>query len=181
MKSPKTKIFTFLLVLSLFTILSFSGLTDRKEDYIAQASLFDIIRALVTINPLELDVTAPSEAQINKVFKVEAVATNKGEDAIENVKAQIFLPEGLVLLKKESVQKMGVIRGKREKKVSWSMRGENVGDYIISIVVSGELRGEVLSADGTAKITLKEKSSPPGRPLNIFQRFFNFFQGIFQI
>jgi len=179
MKSPNAKTFTFLLVFSLFFTLSFFGLTDKKEDYIAQASFLDIIRALVTINPLDLDVTAPAEAQINKVFKVDAVATNKGEDVIENTQAEIFLPEGLVLLKKESVQKMGVIRGKREKKVSWSMRGENVGDYIISVVVSGELRGEVLSSDGTSKITLKEKSSPPGRPLNIFQRFFDFFQRLF--
>ncbi|MCP6726648.1 MAG: hypothetical protein KJI69_01230 [Patescibacteria group bacterium] len=179
MKSTKTKTFTFLLVLSLFTALSFSGLTDKKENYIVQASFFDIIRALVTINPLELDVTAPAEAAINKVFKVEAVATNKGEDTIKNVKAQIFLPEGLVLLKRESPQQMGVIRGKREKKVSWSVRGDSIGYYIISVLVSGELRGEILSADGTAKITLKEKSSPPGRPFNIFQRFFDFFQGLF--
>ncbi len=179
MKSTKTKTFTFLLVLLLFTALSFSGLTDKKENYIAHASFFDIIRALVTINPLELDVTAPVEAEINKVFKVEAVATNKGEDTIKNVKAQIFLPEGLVLLKREPTQQMGVIRGKREKKVSWSVRGESAKNYIISVVVSGELRGETLNADGTANITLKEKSSPPGRSFNIFQRFFDFFQGLF--
>jgi len=116
MKSPKAKIFTFLLVFFLFTVLSFSGLMDKKEDYIAQASFLDIIRALVTINPLELDVTAPIEVEINKVFKVEAKAINKGEDKIENAKAEIFLPAGLVLLKKDSVQNMGVIRGKKDKK-----------------------------------------------------------------
>ena len=110
---------------------------------------------------------------------MEAKAINKGEDAIENARAQIFLPEGLILLKKDSIQKMGVIRGTKDKKVFWSVKGENLETYIISVVVSGELRGEVLSGDGTAKITLKEKSSPPGRPFNIFQRFLDFFQGLF--
>ncbi|MCH7552282.1 hypothetical protein IIB49_02740, partial [Patescibacteria group bacterium] len=149
--------------------------------FFAQASFLDIIRALVTINPLELDVTAPAEAQINRVFKVEAVATNKGKDTILNAEAEIFPPKGLVLLKKDPMQKMGVILGKKEKKVSWSVRGDSTENYIISVVVSGELRGEPLSADGTAKITLKEKSLPPGRPFNIFQGFFDFFQGLFKI
>jgi len=171
MKSPKAKTFTFLLVLFL----------SAAFPFFAQASFLDIIRALVTINPLELDVTAPTEAQINKVFKVEAKAINKGEDKIENAKAEIFLPSGLALLKKDSIQKMGIIQGKKDKKVSWSVKGEDIGVYIISVEVSGELRGEPLSADGTAKITLKEKSSPPGRPFNIFQGLFDFFQGLFKI
>ena len=174
MKSPKTKFFAFLLVLFL----------SAAPTSFVQASFLDIIRALVTINPLELDVTAPAEAQINRVFKVEAVVTNKGKDTILNAEAKIFPPEGLVLLKSKLTQKMGVIQGRKEKKVSWSMRGEgieNVVNYFISVEVSGELRGEPLSADGTAKITLVEKSSPPGRPFNIFQEFFDFIQGLFKI
>ena len=167
MKHPKAKISVFVLTVFLFTVVLFSG---------AQASFLDIIRALVTINPLELDVLAPTEAEINKVFKVEAVATNKGEDKIENAKAEIFLPAGLVLLQKDSMQNMGVIRGKKDKKVSWSIKGDNVGDYIISVLVSGELGGNIVSADGSVKVTLKEKSSPPGRPFTIFQRLLNTFQ-----
>ena len=174
MKSPKTKFFAFLLVLFL----------SAAFPFFAQASFLDIIRALVTINPLELDVTAPAEAQINRVFKVEAVATNKGKDTILNAEAEIFLPSGLALLKNEPTQKMGVIRGMKEKKVSWSVKGEgieNVVNYIISVVVSGELRGDIVSADGTTTITLKKKSPPPGRPFNIFQGFFDFLQGLFRI
>ncbi|MCH7604789.1 hypothetical protein IID24_02275 [Patescibacteria group bacterium] len=181
MKSLKPKIFTFLLALFFFSVLSFSGLTDKKEDYIVQASILDIIRALVTINPLGLDVTAPTEAEINKVFKVEAVAINKGGDKIENAKAEIFLPAGLVLLRKDPVQNMGVIRGRKEKKASWSVKGDSAGVYIISVLVSGELRGDIVSADATAKITLKEKPSPPGSFLNVFQRFFEAFQRLFRL
>ena len=123
-----------------------------------------------------MDVSAPTEAEINKVFKVEAKAINKGEVKIENAKAEIFLPVGLILLKKDSVQKMGVIRGKKDKKVSWSVKGDSVGEYIISVLVSGEIGGDIASADAAIRVTLKEKSSPPGRPCNIFQRFFETFQ-----
>ena len=171
MKSLKAKTFAFLLVLFL----------SAAFPFFAQASFLDIIRALVTINPLELDVTAPAEAQINRVFKVEAVATNKGKDTILNAEAEIFLPSGLALLKNEPTQKMGVIRGKKDKKVSWSVKGDSVGEYIISVLVSGEIGGDIASADAAIRVTLKEKSSPPGRPFNIFQRFFDFFQGLFQI
>lgn len=181
MKSPKTKFFTFLLVVSLFIVFSFSGVTDKKEDSIAQASFLDIIRALVTINPLEVEVSAPIEVEINKVFKVEAKAINKGEEKIENAKAEIFLPAGLVLVKKDSIQEMKVIHGKKDKKVSWPVKGDSVGTYIILVAVSREVRGDIVSADAAIKITLKEKSRPPGQPLNIFQRFFDFFQGLFKI
>jgi len=181
MKSPKAKVFTFLLVFFLFTVLSFSGIGAQSKVSIAEASLLDIIRALVAINPLEFDVTAPAEAEINKVFKVQTVAINKGEDKIENARAEIFLPAGLVLVRKDPVQNMGVIRGKKSKKASWSVKGDTVGDYIISVLVSGELRGDIVSADGTAKVTLKEKSSGSGRPFSMFQIFFTTFQRLLRL
>ena len=180
MKSLKTKFFALLLVISLFTALSFAGLPGRQEKHIAQASFLDVIRALVTINPLDLDVSAPSEAQINKVFKVEAVASNKGEDTIENLNAEIFLPGGLVLAKKDSTQKMGLIRGQKQKKVSWSVSGEELGNYVISVVVSGELNGQIVNADDTTSITLIEKPLPPGRASKLLQNIFDFFRGLFQ-
>jgi len=76
---------------------------------------------------------------------------------------------------------MRVIRGKKDKKVSWPVKGDSVGTYIISVSVSGEVRGDIVSADAAIKITLKEKSRPPGQPFNLFQRFFDFFQGLFKI
>ena len=61
------------------------------------------------------------------------------------------------------------------------MKGDSAGLYVISVEVSGELRGETLSADGNAQIELKEKSLRPGRSFNIFQGFFDFLQGLFKI
>lgn len=163
----KTKLLIFLVAVLFF------------EVSVAHASFLDIIRALVTINPLEVSVGTPVEAEIGRVFKVEARVINKGEEKIENVKAQIFLPEGLILQKENSIQHIGVIPGKREKNIFWQVKGEIAGDYIISVSVSGELGVDMVSADASTKITLKEKSSPPGRPLNIFEIFFDMFRGRF--
>ena len=120
----KTKLSIFLVAVLFF------------EAYVARASFLDIIRALVTINPLEVSIGTPAEAEIGKVFKVEARARNKGEEKIENAKAEIFLPPELVLIQKDPVKEIGVISGKREKKISWPVRGEIAGDYIVSVLVS---------------------------------------------
>jgi len=143
----------------------------------AQASFWDIIRAWVTINPLDVEVLAPAEIEVDKVFKVEARVTNKGEEKIENTKAKISLPTGLVLLKKDPVQELGVIPGKKEKKISWSVKGEELGNYGISVKVSGELQGKELSKESdTIMVKIIEKTVPGGGKarFNLFQRFFDF-------
>ena len=141
----------------------------------AQASFWDIIKAWVTINPLEVDVFAPSEVEIDKVFKVEAKVINKGEEKIENAKGEIFLSSGLTSLKKDPVKQIGVIPGKKEKKISWSVRGEEIGNYIIAVSVSGELKGGLVSAEDSTKVEVKE-SLRKTRPINWFQNLLNFFR-----
>ncbi len=146
------------------------------------ASLSGIITALVTINPLEVNVSAPAEVNINKVFKVEAQVVNKGEEKVKNARGEIFLPLEIVLLQKDSVKKIGIIPGKKEKKVSWGVRGKEIGTYIISVSVSGELRGDIVRVEGNTIVKVIEKTPlGQGRPFNLFQRLFDFFQGLFQI
>jgi len=108
---------------------------------------------------------------------VEAKAINKGEEKIENAKGEIHLSLGLVLLKKDPIQEIGVIPGKKEKKISWSVKGEEIGNYGISVKVSGELQGKELSKEsGTIMVEIIEKTVPGGRArFNLFQRFFDFF------
>jgi hypothetical protein len=139
------------------------------------ASLSGIITAWVTINPLEVEVSAPVEVEINKNFKVEATIFNKGEESIENSRAEIFLPPGLILIGKDSVQEIRVIPGKREKKISWQVRGETIGSYIITVSVSGELRGERISAEDSAAVEVKEFLLR-GRARSLLQNLFDFFQ-----
>ncbi len=159
----------FLLVVFVLTAIFFSGP--------AQASLWDFIRAWVTINPLLVDVSAPAEVEINKTFQVRAGVVNKGEEKIENAKAEIFLPPELVLLKKDPVQEIGVIPPKKEKKISWSVKGEKEGSYVISVSASGELRGEIIKAEDTTMVTVMViKPSPKGKALEWFQNLFDFFR-----
>ena len=164
------KILFLIFIISILSFFIFWGINYTKTNL---ASLIGIITARVTINPLEIQVSAPAEVEINKVFKVETRAINKGEEKIENAKGEIFLPPKLVLIQKDSVKEIGVIPGKREKKVSWSVRGEAVGNYFVSVKVSGELKGQVISAeDSTEVIKIKKETGPRGR----FQNFFDFFQ-----
>lgn len=173
MPSYSKKISTFLLAVLILTAIFFSGS--------AQASLWDTIRAWVTINPLSVDVSTPGEVEINKVFKITAEVINKGEEKVENAKREIFLPDELVLLRKDPVQKIGVISGKKEKKISWAVKGEEIGNYVISVKVSGELEGKEVSAEDSTMVKVIKKTVPGERKgLNLFQRFFDFFQEWFR-
>ncbi len=171
MPSYSKKISLFLLAVFILTAVFFAGF--------AQASFWDMIRAWVTINPLEVEVSCPSEVEINKVFKVEARLFNKGEEKIKNARGEIFLPSGLTLLKKDPVQKIGIISNKKEKKVSWSVKGEKEGNYIIIASAFGELRGDSISAQDSAKVQIKE-SLRGAQPTNWIQNLFDFFKSGFR-
>src|SRR3989338_10174394 len=160
-----------------FFILAVFVLTAVFFPSSVQASFWDMIRAWVTVNPLAADVSAPVEVEVDKVFKVEAKIINKGGEKIENAKGEIFLPEGLVLLKKDPVQEIGIIPGKKTKKISWSVKGERLGYYFISVSASGELKGELISAESIAiKVSVVEKISPSQFEFlkEIFERWFRF-------
>lgn len=167
----KKHIKTFLPVVFIIFILSFLIVLGINYTRHNSAFLSGIITAWVTINPLEVKVSAPEKVEIDKVFQVEARAINKGDEKIENAKGEIFLPPGLTLLKKDPVQKIGVIPGKKEKKVSWQVKGEEVGNYVISVLVSGKIEGQELNKEASAMVQVKEKR-PPGRSL--FQIIFDF-------
>lgn len=173
MLSYSKKISLFLLAVFFLTAIFFSGF--------AQASFWDMIKAWVTINPLSVDVSTLKEVEIDKVFKVTAKIINKGGEKIENAKGEIFLPEGLVLLKKDPVQKIGIIPPRKEKKIFWSVKGEKIGDYVISVKVSGELKEKPVSAEDSTMVKIIEKGSSGGEHrFGFFQRFFNFLREWFR-
>lgn len=175
MRNSNIKISVLVLSALLFTTAFYSGAVVPAGTPVAQASFFDFIRALVTINPLEVDVLSLADTEIDRVFRVEAAALNKGEDAIESAEAQIFVPEGLVVLGGSSVKQMGVIRGERDKKVFWQVRGEEIGSYVISVKVSGILGGTEISDEDSALVEIIERGAPGRRNfLQILRDFFNF-------
>lgn len=153
----------------------FEGQTSR-----AQASILDMIRALVTINPLQVSVTAPTEVGVGKTFRVEAFVTNQGEVKIENAQAEIFLPAGLALLKKNQVQEVKVIPAKKDKRAVWSVRGEELGNYGILVAATGVVSGDFISAQSnTVIITVQAAISPPRNNPSIFASLLGFFQNLF--
>ncbi|PIR01588.1 MAG: hypothetical protein CO031_02005 [Candidatus Nealsonbacteria bacterium CG_4_9_14_0_2_um_filter_37_38] len=175
MLNHSKKISFFLLAVFVLTAIFFSGIIDKKETYFAQASFWDIIRAWVTINPLSVDISAPAQVEVDKLFKVETKLINNGEEKIENVKGEIFLPPALTLLKKDPIQEIGIIPPKKEKKIFWSVRGEKIGSYIISVLASGELKRQLVSAEDSTMVKVI-KPLPRGKTVKWFQNLFDFFQ-----
>lgn len=172
MSKQMRKILFLIFIISVLSFFIFWGVNYTK---INLASLSGIITAWVTINPLEVNVSAPSEVEIDKVFKVEARVINKGEEKIENARGEIFLPPELVLIQKDSAKEIGVIPGKKEKKISWSVKGEAIGSYIVSVKVSGKLKGDLISVEDSIMVEVKESVRKTG-PQSWFQNFFDFFQ-----
>jgi len=163
MKHPRVKISVFILAVFLPTVVLFSS---------TQASFLDIIRALVTINPLEVVVSAPPLVETNKLFRVEARVINKGEERIGRVTAEIFLPKGLVVTKKNTVQNVGTISGRREKRIQWLVQAEQTGMYLILVSAAAELKGDSITTEGnTVIVTAQENAVIELQPTNLLQRF----------
>ena len=118
------------------------------------------------------------EADLNRIFKVEANVINKGEVKIENVTGEIFLPIELTLSGKK-IKNIGIVPRGKAKKVSWSVKGESLGAYVISVSISGVVKGDVVTAEGTKLVTIVKKAPPPGRTPSIFKSFIDFLSNWF--
>ncbi|MBZ9577699.1 hypothetical protein KJA13_01535 [Patescibacteria group bacterium] len=164
------------ILLSVFVIsvlfLVFLGVSYTKNNL---ASLSGIITAWVTINPLEVNISSPKKVEVNRVFLVKAEIENKGEEKIEKMKTKIFLPDELELIKKNKEQKTGVLNPGGKKLISWSVKGKEIGEYIISVKASGELRGDLISAEDSAMVKIK-KPWKEGWPQRWFQGIIDFFR-----
>lgn len=149
------KIIKTILVLPLVLGLFFSwGSARQNQPWAQTASLV----ATVRINPLEVEVTAPSPVSLGERFRVEAVVKNLGETRIKKTKVELFWDPGLSL-RGNPVRKMGVILGKESKTASWRITAEETGSYVILVEASG-IEGEggdlVEASDTTIVQVMKE-------------------------
>lgn len=151
---------------------------------IAQASFLDMIRALVTINPLQVEITTPGEALVNEVFKLEATVINKGEERLSNAQAEIFLPPGLTLQAKKQIKKLGVIPPHKEKTVRWLIKGEQSGNYIVLVSARSEIKEQIVSTEASTIVVIIDKvgtgneeapNISPSSP-SLWQGFLNLFK-----
>lgn len=166
------KVLLSFLILFIFIIFVSFGANQLEKQL---ASFSGIITALVRINPLEVRASDSLKVEINKVFKVGAKLVNKGEEKIRDAEGEVFLPSGLVLVKKDLTQGVGVIPGKKEKKVSWSIRGELAGSYIVIISGSGNIKGDEVFAQDSIEVNIEESLGGP-RSTTWFQDFINLFR-----
>lgn len=175
-KKIPARLFAVFLVALLF----FSGILQVSQwgtTRVAEAGFLDTIVAFVTINPLRVRISTPSEVEVGRNFKAEVIVENRGEARISNVEVEIFISEGLVLVSKDVFKVVGQVSGNREKKTLWQVKGIETGNFGISVQATGRVRGNAVSAEGnTAFVTVVEKSSPPGKHTSIFQNFFSFFK-----
>ncbi len=126
----------------------------------ARASFLDIIQALVTINPLKVEIIAPKEALLDQTFKIEATVFNSGEEKVSNTQAEIFLPDGLTLVTKKQINKLGVIPPNKDKETKWLVKGEKAGNFFVLISAQGEIKEQVITAEATALITIVDIINP---------------------
>ena len=127
---------------------------------VAQASFLDIIQALVTINPLKVEIIAPKEELLNQAFKIEVTVINSGEGKVGNTQAEIFLPDGLSLVTKKQINKLGAIPPNKDKETKWLVKGGQSGNFIILVSAQGEIKEQVVTAEATALITILDIINP---------------------
>ena len=85
------------------------------------------------------------------------------------------MSDELILLKKNSVQKIGAIRGKKSKKVSWMVRGTKIGNYVITVTAVGELEGNLINVENSVIVEVKKSLEKP-RPRKWYQNLFDLFR-----
>lgn len=161
-------IMTFLaLILSFFVMVNTGSLN--------QASSLGILTATVSINPLEVKVSAPKEIKVNRTFVVKASLINKGEEKIKDVEAEIYLSPGLRLIRRDEEQELGTIPSRRKKFSFWPVKGEKLGNYVIMVKASGEIKDQEIEAEDSINVEIvKEKFPWWRRPwqllANLFER-----------
>lgn len=152
MKKSK-RIIKTTLVLSLVLGLLFPSLSS-----LVFASQTGIVVATVSINPLEVEVTAPSTVLVGESFKVTGVVKNLGLTRIRRSRAVLSLNPGLSLRGKEE-KSLGIIGGESEKTAHWQLKAESPGTYILLVSASGveEESGDLVEASGTTIVKVAEK------------------------
>ena len=152
MRRPIFFIFTFF-------SLSFAALTVYAASQIL---------VTVSINPLEVNADTNGNIRVGKIFTLKARIENDGNSEIKNITAELFVPNGIILISGDPVQNVGRISGKRHKDVRWKLKASASGQYIATVRAQGTNKaGESISSESSVLLNVKEKRG--------FWHFFDFF------
>lgn len=112
------------------------------------------VTATVTLSPLEVIASAPSEVRVGKVFSVEAIIRNLGDLWIDQAVASIYLPNDIEIVVVKPKHDLGDIAAHKYTTVTWRLRAVKEGNYIILILASGRYGGVTVAGDDTVLVAV---------------------------
>ncbi len=125
---------------------------NKEGDYIERGGKIvvhddekDITATIHPVNERYYLVIYGQAKWLKEMFDVELVALNTSNtDTIENLTAEIILPEGMSLATMDreaqsDVHRMGTLKSNESKSVHWYVRGDEKGEYNISAKLTGNL------------------------------------------
>lgn len=105
--------------------------------------------------PWEVEVHTPGDVSLGSVFNVTATITYPSPPPFPNTQypaslsnATVTLPDGLSLVPNETAKNtisIGELVAGESANVTWTVRAENLGSYIVSVEAEGKIAGSVAS------------------------------------
>lgn len=115
------------------------------------------LTATVKINPLDIQVFAPTNVVVGEWFDIKADITNRGSQIVNKTFAKANVPSGLSVRGKK--KKIGVLGARETKTIIWRAKATRTDtNLLIQIDVNGTLMDEEISASSDSKIILASQT-----------------------
>lgn len=111
------------------------------------------LTATVRINPLEVEIIAPSEVPVGEWFEIKAEVSNLGTERISRAFVTLNTSPEFNIRGSEK-KNLGNLPSGKTKTVKWRVRVGSSGRYIATVEAKGNLAGEEISASDTTNISV---------------------------
>lgn len=114
-----------------------------------------VITSNVFLNPLKIQVSAPSKVTTGTIFTITAIIRNNGNLGIGKATAVIYLPKNVELVKSKAESKLGTIAPHKDTTTTWKVRALKKGNYVIMVLASGIYGGIVVTEAGVVLVAVR--------------------------
>jgi hypothetical protein len=97
----------------------------------------------------------------NNEWTVEVTVDSAGDLAAHNVQVSLSIPAGLALVSGENPQTLGTIASGDDQTASWTLSGDQAGNYTVPVDVSSRSYGEDFSGSASFAIDVTATPSDP--------------------